>query len=396
MAVECSRCKAKNTDGKKFCGDCGAPLGSTAGVIGTAANSALRDQVQEIIAQHYKDQKVVEIETTQAIASRLLDWAKLLAFFVGIPIALLLLTFGALGIKTYNDLSTQVDKAKAEIVGQLTAAQTNAAKLKSEGDSLANDYKKLRAQFSDTAALGEQLKMLSAKVDVIGEKLGFTDTSKATPELKSALERDFQKFISYLKGVGFPPPNDRIEVEITDRPKFDLSAYYDAETNKLIIRDQYAADSDLLFHAFMHYALTRDSNLPRLSNENWAYASVKAGLAIYFPCSFIDKPRFGEKAATLMKAPPYTIGQYRSFKDIKWTVNDAFYNGEIWGNAFWELRKVLGQPAADKLLYQAWLKLDPDAIRADNGLSFVRLLIAGDTNHQTQVRAIFTERGLTP
>jgi hypothetical protein len=105
-AIECARCKAQSADGQKFCGECGNPLDATIPALKDLASSALRDQVQAIIEQHYKDQKVVEIEITQAIANRLLDWAKLFAFFVGIPITVLLLILGVFGIKTYNDYAS--------------------------------------------------------------------------------------------------------------------------------------------------------------------------------------------------------------------------------------------------------------------------------------------------
>jgi hypothetical protein len=411
MAVECARCKAQNADGKKFCGDCGASLDPAA----AAANSALRDQVQEILAQRYKDQKVVEIETTQAIVARLLDWAKLLAFFVGIPIGVLLLIFGVLGFNTYKDFTTRVETAKTHVDAQLTAAQTGADKLKAEGEIISATYAELRNRLTDLQTIETQVRALTDQVRTINVKLGFTEDSKVTPELKSELEGAFPKFLSYLEGVGFPSTKDRVEVEIPDKMKDDMISYYDPDTKKLVIDKKYAADPSLLFHEFMHHALLRGKS-PDGSDKNWAYYSIEAGLADYFPCSYIGKPVIGETAAILTHDPSFsqTIAQYRSFKRLKPKAEAAYSNGEIWANAFWELREVLGQPVADKvpdqsakdkaldgsiadkLLYQAWLKLDPNAIRADKGLSFVRLLIDSDPGHQTQIRAVFAKRGLTP
>jgi uncharacterized membrane-anchored protein YhcB (DUF1043 family) len=168
MAIECARCRAQSADGKKFCGECGNPLDATIPAFKDLASPALRDQVHEIIDQHYKDQKVVEIETTQAIANRLLDWAKLLAFFVGIPITVLLLILGVFGIKTYDDFSTQMDKAKADVA----AAEIAATSSKSRTASIDSDYQKLSAKISDTrTALEEQVKTLCARVDVLGKRL---------------------------------------------------------------------------------------------------------------------------------------------------------------------------------------------------------------------------------
>jgi hypothetical protein len=58
---------------------------------------ALQSQVERIVRGRIKDRKIVEIETTQAIATRLTDWAKMFAFFVGIPTAVLLLILATLG-----------------------------------------------------------------------------------------------------------------------------------------------------------------------------------------------------------------------------------------------------------------------------------------------------------
>src|SRR5689334_20854541 len=112
MTIECARCNAPNPLEKKFCGDCGAHLDPTFGAIKEIVGSTLREQVEGIITERYKDQKVVELETTQAIASRLSEWAKLFGFFVGIPIAVLILILAILGIRTYTDFSNQVDKAQ--------------------------------------------------------------------------------------------------------------------------------------------------------------------------------------------------------------------------------------------------------------------------------------------
>jgi hypothetical protein len=201
MAIECARCKAQNADGQKFCGECGYPLDPATSATKDLPNATLRDQVREIIAQHYKDQKVVEIETAQAVANRLLDWAKLLAFFAGIPVALILLILGVFGIKTYNDISAKIEKGKADV----TAAELAATNLKSRTASIDSDYQKLSTRISDTrTALETQVKTLSAKVDDIGEKVGFTPTSKISRETKLRLDGAVASFQDYMKGLGCP------------------------------------------------------------------------------------------------------------------------------------------------------------------------------------------------
>jgi uncharacterized membrane-anchored protein YhcB (DUF1043 family) len=387
MAIECARCKTQHADGQKFCGNCGGPLDPAIGAIKDLLTSTLRNQVQEIIEQHYKDQKVVEIETTQAIASRLLDWAKLLAFFVGIPIALLLLIFGALGIKTYTDFSKQVDKAKADVTAQLTAAQTGAAKLKSEGDSLASDYQKLRAQFADTAALGEQLKTLSAKVDVIGEKLGFTSTSKISTEARARLEGAFIKFQDYLKGLGYRGTTGSLGIDIRERMEVAMISYYDADKRMTVIDSKYITDTAVVYREYMHHVLF-SPGMPK-DPESIYYYALESALAWYFPCSFIGDPRPATHATA------WDLSKKRPFSELRPDFGSALVDGtEIWGSAFWELRQVLGQSAADKLLFETWFKLQAQETKADRGASFVRKLYEADKLHEAQIRAVFVQRGL--
>src|SRR4051812_34366713 len=125
MAVECARCKTANSSDAKYCSACGNPLNGAVDAFREIPDFILNERVQAIIGQHYKDQKIIEIETTQAIANRFLEWSKLLAFFVGIPVALLFLILGVLGIRTYNDFLAQVDKAKTDVTAQVDKAKTD-------------------------------------------------------------------------------------------------------------------------------------------------------------------------------------------------------------------------------------------------------------------------------
>ena len=144
MTVECSRCKANNPSDKRFCGDCGAPLDPALTAIKDLMNATWREQVAEVLRQHYKDQKFVEIETAGAIAAKLTEWSKLFAFFVGIPVAAALLALTVLGITSYNDFSGAIGRAKTELTNQVTETKKEVSKLKAEGKELAAEYTSLR------------------------------------------------------------------------------------------------------------------------------------------------------------------------------------------------------------------------------------------------------------
>src|SRR5207253_9888612 len=118
------RCKAENPGGKRFCGDCGGPLDPTLTAVSQLVDSSVKEQIQSILSERYKDQKLVEIETTQAVAARLSEWTKLFGFFIGIPVAVLLLILAVLGIKSYSDFVAQIGKLQSEATAELKTAQT--------------------------------------------------------------------------------------------------------------------------------------------------------------------------------------------------------------------------------------------------------------------------------
>lgn len=385
MAVECALCKTSNADNAKFCSECGNALDRAINL----SREFVRSQVREIIAEKYKDQKVVEIETTQAIADRFLGWSKLLGFVAGIPIALLLLILSILGISTYRDFSTQVDKAKSDVATQLAAAQAGAKKLKDEGDSLASDYQKLRAQFSDTAALGEQLKNLSAKVDVIGEKLGFTPTSKISAEARSNLEASFAKYQNYVKGLGYRGMTGSLSFDIRDKMEVGAIAYYDPDKRMMVIDAKHVGDPAVVSREYMHHVLYSSGMPSDPDSVLTDYYAIESGLAWYFPCSYLGNPNPSP-------ASSWDLAKKRQFSEMRPTVSSAMIDGtQIWGSAFWELRTVLGQSVADKLLFEAWFKLKPEDVKAGNRASFVRKLLELAPAHEAQIRAAFTQRGLS-
>jgi hypothetical protein len=63
----------------------------------------------------WKESKLVDIETTEAILNRLQTWAKLFGFFVAIPLILITVWLGLLGYKSYTDVKASIAKAQADI-----------------------------------------------------------------------------------------------------------------------------------------------------------------------------------------------------------------------------------------------------------------------------------------
>jgi hypothetical protein len=387
MTVECARCKAPNPDGNRFCGDCGAPLEPAIADAKGVPDIQLRGQVAEIIKEHYKDQKIVEIETAQAIASRLLDWAKLLGFFVGIPVAVLLLILGVLGISKYSDFSDKIDKAQLDIGAKLTDAQNSLAKIQANSASLGNAYDQLSARYENTKAVADKLDAVAKKVDAIDEKLGFTPSSKVSEEIKSKLESALSKFQLYLRSLGYKGTIDVINIDIREKMEAGAIAYYEPDKRMMVIDSKYVEIPAIFYREYMHHVLY-PGDVPT-GAEFWAYYGIESGLAWYFPCSFVDNPKPAPHASD------WDLTSKRKFTELQPNVGDAIIDGtEIWGSAFWEMRSTLGRDAADKLLFDAWFNMPAGDITADGGASFVRKLLEIDKAHQSQIRAIFAGRGL--
>jgi hypothetical protein len=401
MAIECARCHAQNPNDKRFCGDCGGPLDPAYVAIKELMGPTLREQMREIVAAELKDQKILEVETVEAIVTKLSDWAKLLAFFVGIPVTILLLLLGLLGFRTYSDFTNLVAVAKKDVA----IAQQDAVKLKTESQELIAQSAGLRKQISDTQAevqrsvadiksLRTQLGVVSQKVDAIGEKLGFTPSSSITSESKAQLQTAFKKFQEFLQALGYQGWSDHVVIDIPEKMTKDAFAYYDPGNQTMVIDRRYASDPDLLYHEYMHHVLIFRAPNP---GDAWTYYSIEAGLANYFPCSFNNNPRLSEVTAALTGGnfPKIDLNESRSFRGLRPGMDVIMVLAEAWGGAFWEIRRALKQEIADKILFEAWFNLSPDEVRGNRGEAFVRRIIEADRGaHQAQILQIFNERGL--
>src|SRR5258708_6826095 len=212
FAMLCPACGSESPSEKKFCGDCGAALRDL------PLTAVVERETERIIGAKLKDQKVVEVEIAQAIMSRLSEWAKLFGFFVGIPLALLALVLGFLGISTYRDFTSKVKAAKEDALKSLGDTTKEAARINTA-------YKDLSAQLEATSALAAKVDTLSQKVNKIEQAVNFKPSALLMPAVKKNLEQTFGDYYRYLKTVGFalngPPPTVSLD------PSDELNSYYE-------------------------------------------------------------------------------------------------------------------------------------------------------------------------
>ena len=383
----CGVCGSESPNGKKFCGECGASLQKD-----DALTSVVQREAERILASKLKDQKLVEVEITQGIVARLSDWAKLFGFFVGIPLALLTLVLGALGLRTYSDFVTQVKAAREEALRPLQDT-------KKEADRIARAYKDLSAQLESTGALAAKVDTLSQKVAKIEEVVNFKPSASLTPSLRKNIEDVFRNYYDYLKSVGFvlagPPPT------VSVSRLQDLNSYYQPSENQIVIDEELAKLPYPGLREYTHYILF---SLKKDAFNLGDKTGLESGLADYFPSSFSGQSDFGKDVWALYRKRygdikiERNLENQRRFSEIKAGQTEEHEAGNVWGGAFWQIRQAIGKPATDALLLQGWNNCDLKTSLSDL-LAFPRELLKQDDRlnrgkYSPQIKEVFRVRGL--
>lgn len=369
-----------------------------------------RELVDAELDRRLKDQKVVEAETEEAVLSKLSDWAKLIGFFVGIPVGLLLVLLGFFGVKTFADLSGLISgvhqsvteefrlvQLRTAALGEETLAlEKNAEALRKDAGEVTAGYQKLKEQLADVRSLAAEVKTLSNKVDRI-EKITFEPSNALTPELEKRLTASLTEFQAYMQQLGFKSNRDTVSVSVQDTLDSNAIAYYDPNKNCMFVTTAYANDADAVFRQYTHQVLLQYQKYESQAMTH-AYASIESGLAFYFPCSFKNSPKFGEKIGqNLENQGPYTTLINQMSFDKAYTHMHPTQAGAVWGGAFWDLRELAGQKATDKMLFTIWAAMKPEEVKTDDGRKFVDAIRANSSRFSLdseKVGAIFERRGM--
>ena len=392
--MKCPKCHADNPDNKKFCSDCGAPLTADADAIPHAAQ--VREQVQAVLEANYKDQKLVEIDLIEQVTTRLIGWAKLFASFVGIPLSVLAVVLGFLGIKATLDLSSLNDRI---------------VQIKKDGDALTGDLTKLKEQRDRLNQLAADVQTINNKVETIEEKIAPDASLNSTPDGAKILSA-LKEFQQHFRTIGFVQPKGELKVSIDHHQKDD--AYFQWEDNHLIIGDDLAPDLDTAYREYSHHALSTVNQKMYMSSSNsYQIAAIESGLADYFTCSYTGNPHFAEKSAPVFQKlfgkqavpKPFlrNLDNNRSFSEInpnQPATIEPHNLGELWGGVFWEIRKGIGSTElADKLLFATWTAMQPSGSPDSDAAAFANTLLQEDRtiengDHAEQIKNVFARHGL--
>ena len=408
--MDCVLCKAKNQDGQKYCGACGAPLDPIMAKVRDYVESGLGKELAAF-RDRFQDQKAVDIETTEKIATRLTSWAKMFGLVVGVPLSILVIVLTILGVNTVSELKAKANEikdsikataktAEESIKGKEAGVETLAAALKKKEVELDTEIERFRSRLKDVEALATVNKIKLAQVE---EKfIQFEASSALTPELQRKLNESIDRYQRYLETVGFKFKTGKVTVFID--PNLTDNSLYELDKKRLVLGPLWANDPTVVYREFTHHALT-DANALALNH----FESIESGLADYFASSFTGDPAIGRTIVTLLgKTPgmprpngkPYirTMDNNNKFSDLKANV-ELHHAGETLGGALWEIRRSIGANPADRLAFSAWVALTASDAKGNPMERFAKKLLEAAAKveagkHVKTVEQVFASRGL--
>ena len=313
------------------------------------------------IEERTKDKDMLAVDLAAKAADRLMTWMRMLGFFVGLPMAVLLAGLSAAGISKFQDVRDIGTRADATL--QAAQAKLDAAAQRSTAIDV-----QLAKLDQRVATNDQRINSLDSTVRTLAEKLNFGAAADLPDSLRIKLEQDAAGFRRYFEKLGYTPNTETINIST----KVDVPggiSYYEADSNTIFIQSGLADDETLLFHEYAHHILYSSLSFDAVNgNPEWKYSAfpIEYGLDNYFIASFRKWPSIGALAARRLGpnsgvALPYNLKNTKPITATQLgdTRDDALI-GRLqlaWAGAFWELRQKLHQDVTDKCLYEAWRAL---------------------------------------
>jgi len=347
--MACSSCGNSNPDANRFCGNCGASLDPALQRMREELTRQISDQLN-VATAGWKDQKALDVETTEAIITRVQSWAKLFGFFVAIPLVLVAVWLGLLGYKSYTDFQGSIARAQAEIDPKLKASEQSVTALQKRAGDLSVIEEKLSREQDDVdpklkkaeesvevlqgragdlsktldavGQLAPKFESLSNRVDTLqAEIVKFQSASELTPDRQQSIQEELKSFRSYLVGLGLSAP------AVIPTVKVATDVYYPEGSFQLIsniitIPPNRLEDPRSYLWAYAEAALY-ESRI-RTAGER---PEIRYYFRVYYVDSFLGKES-------------HEHAQVRSKYD--------------WVPVFWMIRQAIGKDRADRLLAAAY------------------------------------------
>jgi len=174
-AVICPKCSSPVPEDQAFCGKCGYKLEPDS----IASLSERLASVEVLLAADSRskgtEQKYLELETSEKIVSRVMEWTKMFLYWSAIPGAMLLLVLGIIFGKGALDLHNIAANAKESVNGIVRQAREEASTAKETADDALNTSKQVGAETLETkrriGELKSQVEGRSSEVQRLGDQI---------------------------------------------------------------------------------------------------------------------------------------------------------------------------------------------------------------------------------
>ena len=255
----------------------------------------------------------------------------------------------------------------------------------------------------------EKVENLTSKVKQIEEKITFEFSPALTPDLEQELNAALLDFSAYMQNLGFNPQEGEVKVRIQS----DLRgrAFYDPYTHKIVIAEDLFSKKDAALYQYTYHALL-PAGIEDIADISATYLEIEAGLALYFVCSFNNSPLFLPKLvqASSKQRDKWDLSRLKKFQKVQpsggFRDHDLWqapwietFEGDFWAAAFWQIRTLVDQDRADKLLFATWSDLQLNDFHSNNRVDFAKRLLKiapsyESGEHVSQIQAIFELCGL--
>jgi hypothetical protein len=142
----------------------------------TDANT-IENMVAAAIEKETKDKSLVEIGIAAAVTERLIAWARIFAYFVAIPMAVVLVVLSIFGYSKFEDARKLVDKAETSLRGidtQRNEVQQNKSRLDQLSATVDQQVRELQIKSTEVT---QRVNSLDTAVQSISQRLSFGSSS---------------------------------------------------------------------------------------------------------------------------------------------------------------------------------------------------------------------------
>jgi uncharacterized protein YoxC len=170
----CDQCADAHAKGQKFCSNCGSATDALTVEALNKQIAGLSTQVAQLLAVRKEtEQTFLEVDTAEKVVNRLMSWAKLFGFFIGIPAGLILIGLGIWAGKSIKGFQDIANTAQSSVNEKLEKARGDAKAAEEQATKALDTAKVVNQNIQGTQ---ERLNTLGASVKQSADKVGQLDT----------------------------------------------------------------------------------------------------------------------------------------------------------------------------------------------------------------------------